>query len=60
MNKHFKPGEKAPISGQYGIIGSKGGNIGEERTITKGEPFPPTPKRGQKYKAVDITRHKKK
>jgi len=55
----FKPGQKAPRSGQYQIIGPRGGK-GPERTVTKGEPFPPTPKRGSKFTLVDPTKHKKK
>ncbi len=58
--KTFKPGQKASISGQYEIIGPKGGKTGEERTVTKGEPLPPTPKSGQRYIIVDPTRHKTK
>jgi hypothetical protein len=56
--KH-KSGEKAPDSGQYGIVGPRGGNTGEERTIVKGEPFPPTPKPNQGYIITDKTKHKK-
>jgi len=41
----YKPGEKVKDSGQYPIIGPRGGDTGKERTVTKGEPFPPTPKR---------------
>jgi hypothetical protein len=44
-----KPGEKAPRSGEYGIVGPRGGDTGKERTVTQGEPFPPTPKPGQSY-----------
>ena len=51
----FKPGEKAPVSGQY-----KNTSTGTEVTVTKGEPFPPTPGKGQKYVLVDPTKHKKK
>lgn len=53
-----KPGEKAPNSGQYGIVGPRGGNTGAERTVVKGEPFPPTPKPGQTYKMNDPTNNK--
>ena len=56
--KHvFRPGEKSPRSGQYEIIGRQGGLTGEERTVVKKEPFPPTPKKGQGYKLVDPTKH---
>jgi hypothetical protein len=57
MGKTFKPGETAPRSGQYEIIGPRGGNTGKERTVTKSEPLPPTPQKGQKYKLVDPTKH---
>lgn len=56
----MKSGEKATKSGQYEIVGPRGGKTGEERTVTKGEPFPPTPKSGQKYTLVDATKHKGK
>jgi len=56
--KTYKSGQKSPGSGQVAIIGPRGGSTGEERTITKGEPFPPTPKPGQKYRPVDSTRNK--
>lgn len=54
----YKPGQKAPTSGQYQIIGPRGGG-GPERTVTRGEPFPPTPAPGSKYHLVDPTKHKK-
>jgi hypothetical protein len=57
MPKTYRPGEQAPRSGQYVIIGQRGGNTEEERTVVKHEPFPPTPKAGMKYKLVDPTRH---
>jgi hypothetical protein len=53
----YKPGESAPRSGQYGIQGPRVGDIGKERTVTKNEPFPPTPQKGQKYVFNDPTKH---
>ena len=58
MAKTYKPGEKAPFSGQYGIVGPRGGQIGTERTVVKYEPFPPTPKAGQTYVMIDPTHNK--
>lgn len=58
MAKTYKPGEKAPRSGQYGIIGPRGGKTGDERTVVKNEPLPPSPKSGQKYVINDPTKHK--
>ncbi len=59
MNRYetHKPGERAKESGQYPIVGPRGGDTGEERTVTKGEPFPPTPKPGQSYGSPDKTKH---
>lgn len=53
----FKPSEVAPISGQYQIVSETGKDlpVREERTVVKGEPFPPTPISGQKYRLVDKT-----
>jgi hypothetical protein len=59
MPKPLKPGQEAPRSGQYEIIGPRGGHTGNERTVTKGEPLPPTPKPKQTYVNVDPTKHKR-
>jgi hypothetical protein len=55
--KQYSSGEKAPTSGQYQIIGPKGGK-GPERTVTKDEPLPPTPTKGSSYVLVDKTKTK--
>lgn len=57
MSKSYRPGEKAPRSGQYEIVGPRGGRTGAERTVTQGEPLPPTPAPGRTYTLVDPTRH---
>ncbi len=49
MTKTYKPGEIAPVSGEYEIVGSRGGDTGKERTAIQGKPLPPTPKPGQTY-----------
>jgi len=54
----YKPGQKAPVSGQYGVVGPEGGKTGTEVTETKGETLPPTPKPGQNFVLVDKTKHK--
>ncbi len=54
----LKPGQKAPESGQYGVVGPKGGKTGTEVTVTKGETLPPTPKPSQGFILVDKTKHK--
>lgn len=58
--KQYKPGETVPESGQAEIVGPRGGRTGEERTVTRGEPFPPTPKAGQTFEIVDRTKHRRK
>lgn len=50
---HFKPGQTAPFSGQYGLVGPRGGNLGPEITGVKGKTLPPTPQPGQGYVLVD-------
>ena len=57
MAKPLKPGQKAPASGQYEIIGPRGGGTGKERTVVKGEPLPPTPKSKQSYVIADRTKN---
>lgn len=56
MNARLTPGAKAPRSGQYVQVGPRGG-LGAERTVTRGEPMPPTPKPNMTYKLVDPTKH---
>lgn len=53
-----KPGEKADTSGQYERIGPRGGKTGQEVTVVKGEPLPPTPHPRESYRIVDKTKHK--
>ena len=57
MSKRFKPGEEVPYSGQAEIISPRGAPTGIERTVVKGEPFPPTLAGGQSYRIVDKTKH---
>ena len=49
MPRVYKPGENAPVSGEYEIVGTRGGETGRERTSVQGRPLPPTPKPGQGY-----------
>ncbi len=48
---NLKPGEKAPKSGQYEVIGSDGEDQQREITSVKGNPLPPAPEAG---KLIDI------
>lgn len=52
----FRPGQTVPVSGQYPVLGPRGGATGQEVTSTKGEPFPPTPKAGMGYGKPDRTK----
>lgn len=55
----YVPGETVPKSGQYPVVGPRGGDLEREVTVVKGEPFPPTQKSGQGYGPPDQTKHKK-
>lgn len=58
-DKIIKPGQTCPDSGQYKVVGPRGGNVGGgEVTGVKGKTMPPTSKPGQGYKLVDPTKHK--
>lgn len=53
----LKPGQQVPRSGQYEIVGPRGGRTGEERTMVRGEPAPPTTKPGQGFILTDPTKN---
>lgn len=57
-NETQKPGEKADKSGQYTLVGPRGGEKNHEITGVKGKPLPPTPESGQSWKLVDPTKNK--
>jgi len=58
MARIYRPGEICPQSGQYAIVWiATGTRAGNERTVVRGEPFPPTPQNGQGYVLVDATLH---
>jgi hypothetical protein len=57
MAKKLTPGTPTPKSGQYELVGPRGGR-GPEITSTKGNPLPPTPKPNSGYVLVDATKHK--
>jgi hypothetical protein len=52
----LKPGTQTPRSGQYEIVGPRGGRTGQEVTSVNGKPLPPTPKPRQSYVLVDPTK----
>jgi len=57
MTPTYKPSQKAPTSGQYGVVGPKGGFTGIEVTVAKGGTLPPTPKPSQGFVLADKTKH---
>lgn len=54
----YRPGTHAPKSGQYPLVGPRGGPTGQEVTVVEGRPLPPTPKPGMGYGKPDKTKHK--
>ncbi|RII94884.1 hypothetical protein DZF98_00235 [Clavibacter californiensis] len=56
-NPLLHSGNIAPSSGQYALVGPRGGITGQERTVTRGEPLPPTPRPGMGYVQADRTRN---
>ena len=61
MMTTLRPGQDAPQSGQYGLVGPRGGRQpGQEVTAVRGKPLPPTPKPGMGYVLVDPTKHEGK
>lgn len=56
----YKPGELAPESGQYKVVGSRGADKEREITMVQGKTFPPAPSGSDiRYVLVDLTKHKK-
>ena len=54
----FSPGEATPVSGQYAVVGPRGGKKGPEITSIEDKPLPPTQNPGEGYILVDPTKHK--
>lgn len=52
----LRPGNRVPISGQYVVIGPRGGNTHQEVTGVKGKVLPATPKPKMTYRLVDKTK----
>ena len=51
--KQLKPGQKAPVSAQYLVVGPRNGSKGFEVQVNKGNTMPPTRKGGTGYVIVD-------
>jgi len=54
---HFKPGQAAPYSSQYELIGPSGERTGEERTVVLGEPLLPNPQTETLYVLSDPSKN---
>ena len=50
----FNPGEKAPVSGQFGIV-RRGRRTGLERTLVRGEP---PPRKRDRCRVADRSRNR--
>jgi len=57
MSKTLKPGQPAPKSGIYDMLGPRGGHTGEQVVSTQHKPLPPTPKAGQSYELATPAHH---
>ncbi|MCG8662156.1 hypothetical protein, partial [Klebsiella pneumoniae] len=53
----MQPGNITMRSGQYEIVGPRGGQARVEVTTVNGKPLPPTSKSGQSYVLVDQTKN---
>lgn len=61
MSKNtVRPGESVKTSGQYVIVGPRGGVSKREVTLVENKPAPPTPKPNSHFQCVDKTKHKSK
>ena len=54
----YKPGQPAPKSGIYDMVGPRGGPTGEQKVSTQHKPLSPTDKRGQGYVMARPAIHK--
>jgi hypothetical protein len=57
MSEILKPGQRAPRSGIYDMVGPRGGPTGEQVVSTHNKPLPPTQKPGQGYRLADPAHH---
>ncbi len=55
----YKPGQRPDQSGQYAVVGPRGGKTAVEVTGVAHKPLPPTKRPGMGYNLVDPTKHKK-
>ncbi len=58
MSTIYKPGQPAPKSVIYDMVGPRGGPTGEQKVSTQHKPLPPTDKPGQGYVVARPAHHK--
>lgn len=51
-NSEFKPGNTAPKSGEYQVVGPRGGKTGDQVTMQQGTTFPPTDRPNMHFEKV--------
>ncbi len=56
--KLLPPGSRAPESGVYQVVGPRGRSTDTERTVVGGDPLPPTPKAGQRWRLAQPSKRK--
>jgi hypothetical protein len=57
MSDVLRPGQRAPRSGIYDMVGPRGRRTGEQVVSTHNKPLPPTEKPGQGYRLVEPAHH---
>jgi hypothetical protein len=53
----LRPGQPAPESAIYNLVGRRGGITNHQIVSTEGKPLPPTPKTGQGYIEAEPAHH---
>ena len=54
----LKPGSPAPESGVYQVVDAHRRSTGTERTVVRGDPLPPTPEAGQRWRLARPSKRK--
>ena len=58
VQRTFPPGTPAPRSGIYEQVGPRGGHTGEQADSTRGNPLPPTDRKGQEWRLAKPAHHR--
>ena len=57
MAKVYRPGQPAPKSDIFDMVGPRGGRTGEQVVSTASKPLPPTQQAGQGYTVAKPAHH---